>query len=1061
MKNQHKDVWVGAEEMTQDASFLEIARQEFIHQPIGNVLASDSAANIETNRRDFLKYLGFGLGAATIAASCEIPVKRAIPYVTKPDAIVPGIANYYASSYVNGGDYAAILVKTREGRPIKIEGNSLSGVTKGGTSARTQAFVLSLYDTSRFQSAGRVKDGKLEILTWEVLDKEVKSKLNAGSSVRIVTGSVLSPTAKKVFEEFKAKYPNTKVISYDAVSASALLDANQKCFGDRVVPNYRFDKAMCIVSFNADFLGTWISPVEFAAQYSENRKINTAELKEAKMSRHIQVESNMSLTGSNADNRILVRPSEQGAAIATLHNEIAALTGGVSISAPKVNEKAAAAFKKTAKELLENKGKSLVISASNNTGEQILVNKINQMLGNYGETIDFAAASLQRQGSDSDFQNFVKELESGSVSAVIVMDANPAFDAPNPEKFKAAFAKAALKVSCAMAMDETTTICDYAAPTNHGLEAWGDAEPKRGHYSLIQPTIAQLFKTRQAEQSLLTWCESPNLKTTSDQPYFDYLKENWQKSLFPTQKRFASFQTFWDSCLHDGVYTVATAAKNPAFSADISSVQIAAPSTNELEISIYETVNIGIGQHANNPWLQEMPDPIMRTVWGNYLSVPINWDGVNNFDGFKKLNDGDKVEVEINGVKKTCIVVRQFGQMQGTVAIGLGHGREVVGAAGRNVGTNVGSWLSVNSEGNTQYFATDVKMTGRTGTDDIFACVQYHHTMGVTGIDTETNQEINVDEKALGYKGYQGSLTKRSIIHHAHIDEVEKFVEELKEQRTEFKDLNSKSLYPGHDYKYTLGHHWNMYVDLNACTGCGSCVVACMAENNVPVVGKREVHRHHEMTWLRIDRYYYGDVENPSVVYQPLMCQHCDSAPCENVCPVAATNHSSEGLNQMTYNRCIGTRYCANNCPYKVRRFNWLDYTNADMFAWNENAINGEDKNGLPFYGDNLTRMVLNPDVTVRSRGVIEKCSFCVQRIQEGKLTAKREARQLREGDVKTACQTSCPTGAITFGDRNNKESLVSQRIVSPLVYQVLEEVNVRPNVNYTARIHNREEKFS
>ncbi len=1058
MKNQNNDVWIGAEERTQEASFTEIARQEFIHQPISDVLTSDEAGSVSTNRRDFLKYLGFGLGAATIAASCEIPVRRAIPYVIKPDAIVPGISNYYASSYVSGGDYAAVLVKTREGRPIKIEGNTMSGVTRGGTSARAQAFVLSLYDTSRLQSAGRVKDAKIENMSWEDLDKEVKSKFNAGSSVRIVTGTVLSPTTKRVLAEFVAKYPNTKIVSYDAVSASALLDANQKCFGDRVIPNYRFDKAMCIVSFDADFLGTWISPVEYAADYSTNRKIDAKELKAAKMSRHIQVESRMSLTGSNADNRILVKPSEQGAAIAVLYNEIAALTGGGAMSAPKLNEKAAASLKKIAKELIENKGKSLVVSASNHTGEQIVVNKINQMLGNYGTTIDFAEASLQRQGSDADFQNFIKDLESGSVNAVFVLDANPAFDAANTDRFKAAFAKASLKVSFSMTMDETTALCDYAAPTHHGLEAWGDAEPKRGHYSLIQPTISKLFSTRQAEQSLLTFCESANLKA-SDQPYYEYLKDAWQKDMFPRQKAYALFQTFWDSCLHDGVFTVAQAPKNVSFSPAAADEQVGQPANSELEIGFYETIGMGGGQHANNPWLQEMPDPIMRTVWGNYLSVPINWDGINNFDGFKKLNDGDKVEVEINGAKRTCIVVRQFGQMEGTIAIGLGYGRQMVGAAGKNIGTNINAWFSNDADGNTQYSATDVKMTGRTGTDDIFACVQYHHTMGVTGMDKEVNKVVNVDEKALGYKGYQGSLTKRTIIRHGHIDEVEKFVEELQEERKEHQELNSKSLYPGHDYKYTLGHHWNMFVDLNACTGCASCVVACMAENNVPVVGKREVHRHHEMTWLRIDRYYYGDVENPSVVYQPLMCQHCDSAPCENVCPVAATNHSSEGLNQMTYNRCIGTRYCANNCPYKVRRFNWLDYTNADMFAWNENAINGEDKNGLPFYGDNLTRMVLNPDVTVRSRGVIEKCSFCVQRIQEGKLTAKRETRQLRDGDVKTACQTACPTGAITFGDRNNKESLVVQRTASPLVYQVLEEVNIRPNVNYTARIHNRMEE--
>jgi len=348
--------------------------------------------------------------------------------------------------------------------------------------------------------------------------------------------------------------------------------------------------------------------------------------------------------------------------------------------------------------------------------------------------------------------------------------------------------------------------------------------------------------------------------------------------------------------------------------------------------------------------------------------------------------------------------------------------------------------------------------------------VQYHHTMGVTArdesgavvLDEATGKPLNVDEKTvmrLG-AGYQGGLTNRSIIYHGNLGELKELTEHIAHKREEAEHLNQKTLYPYDEYSaqiYGQGHHWAMHIDLNACTGCGACQVACLAENNVPVVGKTEVSRHHEMTWLRIDRYFYGDYENPNVVYQPMMCQHCDNAPCENVCPVAATNHSSEGLNQMTYNRCIGTRYCANNCPYKVRRFNWLDYTKADLFAINEPLLHDEE---LPFGADNLTRMVLNPDVTVRSRGVIEKCSFCVQRIQQGKLTAKAEGRGLRDADVRTACQTACPTGAIVFGDRNNKEGEVASRMENPLNYLVLEEINVRSSVFYAARVTNRSEEL-
>ena len=582
----------------------------------------------------------------------------------------------------------------------------------------------------------------------------------------------------------------------------------------------------------------------------------------------------------------------------------------------------------------------------------------------------------------------------------------------------------------------------------------------------MQPTIAPLFNTRQAEHSLLTWAAGANINNTAEQPYLEYLSAAWQSRMFPRQNAYATFQAFWDSCLHDGVFEATPEAIEVVFAGDASAAagKINQPSNAEMEIAFYETVNMGAGQYANNPWLMEMPDPLTRCVWGNYLAVPVSWNGGNSWTAYKDLSsseiygEADKVEVELNGVKQIVTAVRQFGQLPGTVSLALGYGREVVGKAGKNVGVNVQPWLGIDANGNTQYYAAGVTVSDSVDKEAHLACVQYHHTMGVSGVDPASGEKINVDEKTIATlgSGYQGALVDRSIIRRTTLKELPEFVEHLHEERHEAQELNSKSLYPGHEYKYNTGHHWAMYVDLNACTGCGACTVACMAENNVPIVGKREVSRHHEMTWLRIDRYFYGDYENPNVVYQPMLCQHCDNAPCENVCPVAATNHSSEGLNQMTYNRCIGTRYCANNCPYKVRRFNWLDYTAADLFPINQNSINGEDP---AYYTDNLVRMVLNPDVTVRSRGVIEKCSFCVQRIQEGKLTAKREMRSLMDSDVRTACQTACPTGAIIFGDRNNKTGDLGKIVDAPLNYLMLEEINAAPSVFYSARVVNKEEE--
>ncbi len=1085
MKNKNNEIWVGVEQLKNDPSYQEMANQEFVELPIVEQLADDRAMEVGASRRDFLKYMGFGLGAATIAASCEIPVKRAIPYVSKPDEIVPGVATYYASTYVRGGDYCPILVKNREGRPIKIEGNSLSKVTMGGTSARAQASVLGLYDTSRFASPARVEDGKVakagEGLSWEVTDMEIMGKLGAANNIRIVANTIMSPTTKKVLEEFKAKYPGTEVVMYDPISSAAMLEANEQSFGQRLIPNYHFDKADVIVSFDADFLGTWISPIEYAAQYAEKRKVDP---KNPKLSRHIQVESHMSLTGSNADNRIMVKPSEQGAAIVALYNAVAGMAGGTTISGPSLAADKTEKIKKVAQELANHRGSSLVVAASNNTAEQVLVNSINYMLQNYGSTIEFKNASLQRQGLDKDVQRLIRDMNGDRVDALIVMDgANPAWDLPNSERFRVGMEKVSTKISFSGTPNETALLCDYITPTHHFLESWGDAQPKVGHYSLIQPTIAPLFNTRQAEESLLRWAESENLNAEAEQPMYEYLKWHWETEMFPRQNNFATFQAFWDNTLHDGLLELPDEGKVFDFVADVSAsaANVRKPSNAELEISFFETVNVGAGQFANNPWLMEMPDPINRTVWGNYLAIPIGWDGGSDFTAFKNLNKNegkgkaDIVELEVNGRKVNATAVRQFGQMADTLSIAIGHGREITAHSGKGPGAGVGAnafpWLTVDDFGNTQYYATNVNVGNVIGVDDHFACVQYHHSMGVTGTSKDTGNKINVDEKTattlsdpFNPDGFQGGLVDRSIIYKGNIEELPELIHHIEEKREEAQTLNSHTLYPYDTYLkdvYGQGHHWAMHIDLNACIGCGACQVACVAENNVPVVGKTEVARHHEMTWLRIDRYFYGDFENPNVVYQPMMCQHCDNAPCENVCPVAATNHSSEGLNQMTYNRCIGTRYCANNCPYKVRRFNWLDYTTADIFGMNDNYNNDgnlKTEEGISFMADNLTRMVLNPDVTVRSRGVIEKCSFCVQRIQEGKLTAKREGRGLVDADVRTACQTACPTGAITFGDRNNKSGDVAGKIENPLNYLVLEEINTQPGVFYAAKVNNRSE---
>ncbi|PHI18694.1 4Fe-4S ferredoxin [Lewinellaceae bacterium SD302] len=1107
MKKQN-DIWIGTDQLNADPDYVAQQKAEFVDDPAQTAIEATENPRLEASRRDFLKYLGFGISAATIAA-CDIPVRRAVPYVVKPDTIVPGVATYFASTFVQGGDYCPVVVKTREGRPIKIEGNQYCGMTEGGTSARAQASVLSMYDTSRFDGPYRVVEGQVEVdrqvyennPSWAEIDAELAGKMKAGAQVRIVSHTEMSPSKLAAVAEFKAKYPNTKHVQYDPVSASALLDANREYFGTRAIPSYRFDEAEIIVGIDCDFLGTWISPIEYAKQYAAGRRV----LEGRSMSHHVQIESTMSLTGSNADNRIVIKPSHRGQVIAALASALGAGGSGGQLPADvssKVNALAA--------KLRGANGKALVVSGSNNLAEQVLVNAINERLGSYGSTIDTNRWSMQRKGSDQDLATLVADLEGGRVDALIVFDgANPAYDTPYASRIVAALPQVDLRISLSGTPNETSALCNYIAPAHHYLESWSDVEAKQGHISVVQPAIQPIFAsvgrhgTRQEAASLLVWAGSENYNAEAEQPMYDYLQQQWQ-SAFAAQGEYSTFQAFWDASLHDGIITLpATGSISSAdgeasgtYRSDLAASQtsrVGQPAGEGQEVTFFETVNQGNGVYANNPWLQEMPDPVQRTAWGNYLSIPVSWEeGATEFSAYQGLNEeeykgkADIVDLAIGDMTVQATAVRQFGLKADTFAIAVGYGRQLTGMAGRalgeGVGVNVYPMLPVDGQGYVQYHAVNANVSGSVDVEEEFASVQYHHSMGLTARDEEgvlyynnetgdtekiagelTDEQkkylepFNVDEHtimAFG-SGMQGGLTDRSIIFQGDNNDLQGLKAEIADFRSHANHLNDQTLYPFEEYKETIydqGHWWAMHVDLNACIGCGACEVACVAENNVPVVGKYEVWRHHEMKWMRIDRYFYGDYENPRAVYQPMMCQHCDNAPCENVCPVNASNHSNEGLNQMAYNRCIGTRYCANNCPYKVRRFNWLDYTTADLFASNEPTINNEE---LPFGADNLTRMVLNPDVTVRSRGVIEKCSFCAQRLQSGKLTAKMEGRRLRDSDVRPACQTACPTGAITFGDRNNPEGDVAKLIENPLNYRVLEEVNVQSSVFYAAKVRN------
>jgi len=1021
--DSNKKYWKGLEELNKTPEFVEKNKHEFAEPiPIEDVLEGGGLMG-KTPRRDFLKALGFGVGAVTLAACQKVPVHKSIPYLIKPEEVTPGVANYYVSSY----EGHAILVKTREGRPIKVEGNPNDLLAKGGLGAQAQASVLDLYDVTRVQNA--TKDGTAS--DWDAVDAFVLSELAAikagGKKIRIVSSTIHSPSTLAVIADFITAYPNTKHINYDAVSYTGIIQANQNSFGKAVVPHYNFDNADVIVSFGADFLGTWISPEEFTRQYVVNR--NNKSLQSKKMSRHIQFETGMSLAGSNADVRIPVKPSEEGIALINLYNVI---SGTTLAGSKKLNNAAADnAVTIAANELKAAKGKALVVSGSNDVATQTLVNAINSLLGSYGSTIDLDNPSNKFAGNDAELVELISDINKGDVDAVFFLNANPVYDYHNGAAVKDALKKVRLKVSFSdsgakndggIIGDETSSLCNIIAPNHNYLEQWGDANVIAGYYTVVQPTINPVYNTRQAEQSLLVWSSS----TVKD--YYTYVRNNWNTNLLA--KGGLSGQKGWEALLQTGFVKEADkTASSYTFSHELTAVAqtitdhsttLAVAGNNTLELQVYQGIAIGDGKKANNPWLQELPDPVSKVTWENFAAMSPTTA--------KKLalEQGDIITITANGYSIDLPMLLQPGQAQGTISVAIGYGRTASGPVGTGVGQNAYPFLSYR---NGTFQTSAVATWKATGDSSELAQTQTHHS-------------------------YEG---RNSIIRET------TFTEYKKNPFAASGHFDEKKTYSLWDEYERPTYNWVMAIDLNACTGCGACVVACSAENNVPVVGKDEVRRRREMHWIRIDRYYsFNDsgslitkekeinqlseasLDNVSVVYQPMLCQHCDHAPCETVCPVLATVHSSEGLNHMAYNRCIGTRYCANNCPYKVRRFNWFNYWNDSRF---DNYLSNEH-----------TQLVLNPDVVTRFRGVMEKCSMCIQRIQAGKLKAKIEKRSVKDGDIKVACQQTCTANAIVFGNVNDPNSEVSKALRSERTYYVLEELNVQPGIGYQVKVRNRTE---
>jgi MoCo/4Fe-4S cofactor protein with predicted Tat translocation signal len=1049
-------------------------------------------------RRDFLKYLGFSTAAATLAASCKTPVRKAVPLVNRMEGTYPGVPKVYASTYVQDGDVVPVVVKVRDGRPIKIEGNAEYPFTLGGTSPRVQASVLDLYDMYRIPHPKQNVPGKgwQEIPSFEQLDAQIAGKL-AGKPVVLLTSTVVSPTTKQIIASFLAKYPGSRHVQYDAVSYSGLIQAH----GGRV-PAHNFDRADLVVSLGADFLGTWLAPVEFARGYSTKRKLDGDK---KTMSKHYQFESYLSMTGSNADERITHRPSETGAIALAL---LSAVGGGTA--APALDARLNTAIQKVANDLKSHRGTALVVCGSNDPNIQTVVREINRAIGAFGATIDTATTLNYRQGIDADMIALVQQMNAGQVGALLIYSANPAYDYADADAFKNGLKRVGLTVSFNEKMDETTELCQYVIPNHHYLESWGDAEPRTGYISFTQPTINPLFKTRAFQTSLLKWSGNNTDYETFFQNYWrgsfgsqqafdkalqlgfrgtpaknltvnnkDYLDASEQNGFTPIAGQSTpQLMPGQEITISDSVgkstaaqRTDTTRNQTPAvttttapiagggdLNAAITAIS-STPRSNKNEIVLYQSVMLLSGKQAGNPWLLELPDPVTRATWDNYALIStakakelgIDFESTD----YEYFTEKPLIELSVGNKKITIPLLVVPGMDPNTIAVAVGYGRNQAFNAAiyedKGLGQNVYPFAQLKN--NNRVYYNEVSTSAKTVGSYKIAQIQKHNSY-------EGRTEVLKETTLATFARYPENFSNwRKELHEEYDGQSE---EHGGEKEGEFR--RGGTMYPDPN---TRSHeiHWGMSIDLNSCIGCGACVVACHIENNVPIVGKNEVLRYHDMHWLRIDRYFVTDEKNPddlkAVIFQPMLCQHCDNAPCENVCPVAATMHNSEGLNQMAYNRCIGTRYCANNCPYKVRRFNWSDYTGASTHGvLGPSSGVGKLNQVVHQMNDELTRMVLNPDVVTRSRGVMEKCTFCVQRTQGGKLKAKMENRPLNGDEVQTACAQACPTSAIVFGNAYDTNSTVAQiRKNNPQrLFYVLEQLHTLPNVNYLAKIRNTEE---
>jgi MoCo/4Fe-4S cofactor protein with predicted Tat translocation signal len=965
-----------------------------------NFLENEFPANAEENsdginRRDVLKLMAASAAMAGLGACTKLPTEKIVPYVHPPEEIVAGRPLFYASSMPNGGAATGVLVESHMGRPTKVEGNPEHPGSLGGTNVFMQASILNMYDPDRSQTV--LHEGRVS--SWNDFAAEMSNYRTRlapkGAGLRLFTETVISPTLGSQIKTLLSQFPEAKWHQYEPCGGDGAREGARLAFGRPVNSVYHFDQADVILSLDADFLSTGPGHVRYTRDFASRRDLSAGS--SSRLNRLYVAESMTTSTGVMADHRLPLRSSD----IDDLSRQIAAAAGIVVPPSMNASRKIPSEWVSAVwRDLSAHRGSSVVIA-----GEQqpafvhALAHAINAALGNVGKTIVYTESiEADPVNQTESLRDLVNDLNAGQVDFLVILGGNPVYDAPADFDFASALQKARLRVHCGPYKDETAELCHWHAPAAHYLESWSDARAFEGTVGIIQPLIAPLYDGHSAHEVVALF--------TGDggKSGHDLVRDYWQSQRLEKDK---AFEAFWETSLHDGLMAgTALPAISVAPRADFVShggAQTAHDDANTLEIVFRPDPSVGDGKFANNGWLQELPKPVTRLTWDNAAMIsPSTAQQL-------ALTTGDYVKLSLAGRQLEAGVYIVPGHADNSITLHLGYGRRLGGSIGTGPGFN--AYLLRNS--NAPWIATGLRIE-KTGKSYYFVSTQQQYTIDMDGHPSEEESD---------------AAFRRDLVRVATFDEFRRdpnFAKNPEEEKT--KGL---SIYPGYKYE---GYAWGMSIDLNRCVGCNACVIACQSENNIAVVGKDQVSRGRAMHWIRIDTYFRGGLENPEMYYEPLPCMQCENAPCEYVCPVGATTHSSEGLNDMTYNRCVGTRYCSNNCPYKVRRFNFY------LFS---------DFKTQSLYG------MRNPNVTVRSRGVMEKCTYCVQRINAAKIRSEVENRTVRDGEIVTACQAACPAEAIIFGNINDPSSRVSKLKAESRNYGLLEDLNTRPRTTYLARVRN------